>query len=278
MSIRDESFVKDESVESKTEDIARDGDVVVVAGREKKRMRVHSLFLKNASKVFSAMFGPNFNEGHKLRCSFGGTTELDMPEDDPAALSVIFRIIHGRNESLKDTLTPRQIMQVTITADKYDCLVPLTFAAEYWFKPQEVTSFHNPHKMWEMMTAAYWINHDRGFKDLTLALMLGYSGSYLTLTKGCHDLEMALKICVLLEEGRSKMRAAVSGILLTPVQAKECQCGLAGKAFMQYLSSIKGGRFALFPQDLLSKTVLEAIKLAESIPDPVVKGTITCKE
>jgi hypothetical protein len=39
--------------------IAADGDVILVIGPEKVKLRVHSLFLKEASKPFSAMFGPD---------------------------------------------------------------------------------------------------------------------------------------------------------------------------------------------------------------------------
>jgi hypothetical protein len=46
--------------------IAADGDVILVVGPEEVQLRVHSLFLKAASKPFSAMFGPDWREGHNM--------------------------------------------------------------------------------------------------------------------------------------------------------------------------------------------------------------------
>ena len=42
--------------------IAADGDVILVVEPEKVKLRVLSLFLKAASKPFSAMFGPDWKE------------------------------------------------------------------------------------------------------------------------------------------------------------------------------------------------------------------------
>lgn len=43
--------------------IAADGDLVLTVGPEEVRLRVNSLFLKAASKPFSAMLGPDWKEG-----------------------------------------------------------------------------------------------------------------------------------------------------------------------------------------------------------------------
>jgi hypothetical protein len=43
-------------------DIAADGDVILVVGPERRKLRVHSLILKNVSTAFNAMFGPHFKE------------------------------------------------------------------------------------------------------------------------------------------------------------------------------------------------------------------------
>jgi hypothetical protein len=42
------------------EEVAKDGDVILVVGPEGRRMRVSSCVLRIASKVFAAMFGPNW--------------------------------------------------------------------------------------------------------------------------------------------------------------------------------------------------------------------------
>jgi len=57
----------DQSVFQQVINIAPDGDVILVVGPSRSqisKLRVHSLFLTTASKVFSAMFGPHFKEGN----------------------------------------------------------------------------------------------------------------------------------------------------------------------------------------------------------------------
>jgi hypothetical protein len=57
------------------------GDVILVVGPEKVKLRVHSLFLKAASKPFSAMFGPDWKEGHNM-LGRDGPVEVPLPEDN----------------------------------------------------------------------------------------------------------------------------------------------------------------------------------------------------
>ncbi|KAM0499108.1 hypothetical protein ACHAP8_005816 [Fusarium lateritium] len=48
-------------------DIAPDGDLILVVGPKKTKLRVRSTLLAAASKPFSAMLGPNWKEGNDLR-------------------------------------------------------------------------------------------------------------------------------------------------------------------------------------------------------------------
>jgi len=64
-----------------------------VAGPEKVKLRVHSLFLKAPSKSFSAMFGPNWKEGYNMP-SRDGPVEVPLSEGNAAALKFICAIIH----------------------------------------------------------------------------------------------------------------------------------------------------------------------------------------
>ncbi|KAI9761265.1 MAG: hypothetical protein M1840_001989 [Geoglossum simile] len=46
--------------------IVADTDVILVVGPEKVKLRVHSLFLKAASRPFSAMFRLDWKQGHNM--------------------------------------------------------------------------------------------------------------------------------------------------------------------------------------------------------------------
>jgi len=76
--------------------IAADGDVILVVGPERVRLRVYSLFLKAASKPFSIMLGPDWKESHNM-FDRDGLVELPLPEDNAAALKLICAIIHHQN-------------------------------------------------------------------------------------------------------------------------------------------------------------------------------------
>jgi hypothetical protein len=52
-----------------------------------------------ASKPFSAMLGLHWKEGHDMR-DYDGPFELPLPDDDAAALKVIYSIIYYQNEKV----------------------------------------------------------------------------------------------------------------------------------------------------------------------------------
>lgn len=47
--------------------VAPEGDVILVVGADKKRLRVSSTFLSQSSSVFKAMFSGKFAEGEYFR-------------------------------------------------------------------------------------------------------------------------------------------------------------------------------------------------------------------
>jgi hypothetical protein len=131
----------------KTVDIAPDGDVVFVIGPSGTRLRVYSRFVKTASPVLDAMLGPNFEEGQQLAKT--GSAEIALPEDDAEALEIISNVIHGRNDKVRDTLSPSELLQVAIASDKYDCLVSLAFAIRIWLSRKDA---RDPKELWALDT------------------------------------------------------------------------------------------------------------------------------
>jgi hypothetical protein len=93
--------------------IATDGDVILVVGPEKAKLRVQSLFLKAASKPFPAMFGPDWKEGHDI-LDLREPVGLSLPEDNASALKLVCAIIH-----------------------QYDCVQALKFGSGSWLWPDK---------------------------------------------------------------------------------------------------------------------------------------------
>ena len=161
-----------------TVDIAPDGDVVFVVGTTERRLRVYSLFVKAASPVLNAMLRPNFKEGHELAET--GSVEIALPEDDAEAIEIIFNVIHGRNDKVRQTLSPDEILQVAIASDKYDCFVSLAFAIRVWLSRKGVS---DPEELWVLAMAACLFREQEAFAEATAALVFNHVGSYVDLAR-----------------------------------------------------------------------------------------------
>jgi hypothetical protein len=167
-----------EETAGETVDIAPDGDVVFVIGTTERRLRVHSLFVKAASPVLNAMLRPNFKEGHELAET--GSVEIALPEDNGEAIEIIFNVIHGRNDKVRQTLSPDEILQVAITSDKYDCFVSLAFAIRVWLSHKDVS---DPEELWVLAMAACLFRGQEAFAEATSALVFNHAGSYVDLAR-----------------------------------------------------------------------------------------------
>lgn len=170
---------------SSTVKIAADGDVILVVGPKAMKLRVHSLFLKAASKPFSAMFGPDWKEGDEMT-GRDGPVELPLPEDNAAAMKLICAIIHHRNEGIPSTLPALNVLEIAVTADKYDCVDALKFASHTWLRPDE----HDMSDLMLLAASAYLFRNAQAFKEITKAMILTHSGPYLALS--CEEVESAM--------------------------------------------------------------------------------------
>jgi hypothetical protein len=164
-----------DSVIAQTE-IATNGDLVFVVGPHSKKMQVSSFILKNASPYFRAMFGSHFAEGKDLKSD--DPKEILMPDDNANALEVICNIIHLRNDAVPESLSPNDIFQIAIAADKFDCIVALKHVSTIWLNPKGIQGIS---ELGYLMVAAYILDNARAFSDITLSMMLHHTDSYLPL-------------------------------------------------------------------------------------------------
>jgi hypothetical protein len=166
-------------------EIAADGNVILVVGPEKMKLRVHSLFLQAVSRPFSAMFGPDWKEGHNM-LGRDVPVELPLPKDDAVAMKLICAIIHHRNEMVPQTLAARDVLGIAVTADKYDCVSALKFAGGNWLQPRKIEAGD----LMLLAAAAYLFQNAQAFKEITKALILNHGGPYLALS--CEEVESAM--------------------------------------------------------------------------------------
>lgn len=122
-------------------EIAPDGDVILVIGTSDNmiKLKVHSICLKLASKVFAAMFGPNWLEGKAV--SKDDPKEVALPEDDPAAMRKICQILHQQVPARgEDELTATEIARIALVAEKYDMGLPLSPFIDDWLANSEIVT------------------------------------------------------------------------------------------------------------------------------------------
>ncbi|KAF5544662.1 hypothetical protein FMEXI_6491 [Fusarium mexicanum] len=158
-------------------EIVPDGDVILVVGSGKAKLRVKSILLMAASKPFSAMLGPNWKKGHDMR-NHNGPHEVLLPDDDATVLKIICSVIHFQNDKIPQTLPASDVLAVAIAADKYDCLNALQFASDSWLRELKV----KPRDLTLLTAAAYLFQNAQAFREITAALVLNHDRSYLALS------------------------------------------------------------------------------------------------
>lgn len=86
-----------------------------------------------ASRVFDAMLSDaRFKEGAELITR--GKVEIELPDDDPVAFSIMAQVIHGRNRSVTRNVTFTMLLNLAILVDKYQMHDALGYISEHWIK------------------------------------------------------------------------------------------------------------------------------------------------
>jgi hypothetical protein len=157
-------------------DMAPDGDCVLVVGPDMVKFRVHSLFLRTASKPFSAMFTPEWKEGDALRRQ-SRPPEILLPEDDATYMRLVCAVIHHKNQDVPANLSASDVLGVAITADKYDCVHAVKFAIDNWLRGRK----DEASDLIALAAAAYLLWNENAFKEITKRMILTHNGPYYNL-------------------------------------------------------------------------------------------------
>ena len=164
-------------------EIAANGDVILVVGPTRRRLRVRSSSLRDVSDHFRAMFGPDFSEGQDL--SADRPKEVSWPDDDADAVEVICNVIHHRNNAVPETLDHAKVFKIAVTSDKCLCVVAMKHASTRLLEPTETMDISG---LGQLMASAYLLDNPRAFSEITLAMILRHGGSYLELAEPDHGL------------------------------------------------------------------------------------------
>jgi len=135
-------------------DISPDSDVVLVVGPRNVRLRIQSQVLRCASFP----------------------REVQLVEDYTDTLRIICYVIYYRNNDVPQSLTLREVLQITIEANKYDLNIALKYARVQWLKPRGRPERED---IGYLLAVAFLFGDIDMFIAHALALILHYTGSYL---------------------------------------------------------------------------------------------------
>ncbi|KAH7344380.1 hypothetical protein BKA66DRAFT_434194, partial [Pyrenochaeta sp. MPI-SDFR-AT-0127] len=254
-------------------EIATNGDVILVVGPQGKKIRVCSFILQNASTYFRAMFGPHFAEGKDLKSN--DPKEMLMPGDNANALEIICNIMHLQNDAVPQSLSPSDIFDIAIAADKFDSVIALKHVSTLWLKPKGVESIS---ELGYLMAAAYILDNAQAFSEITLSMVFCHTGSYLPLADqviGLIDF-VPWKTLYLLEEQRNWMRTELQQILFdgsTDAGSDEtnaCTCAWSSRHSLAHTELLRHQE--LQPLQILNITISRVIERLEQMKDPVISN------
>ncbi|KAK2064178.1 BTB/POZ domain-containing protein [Colletotrichum caudatum] len=194
--------------------VVPDGDVILVVGvgEETAELRVDSVILKRASRVFGAMLGPRFAEGQKLLDRGSEPVKISLPEEDPEVMELVLTILHHQNARVCQIAAADSILEVAVIADKYDLVDALKYAS------QTMLRYHEPSidrltvgDLWRLGLAAGLLNEARSFEKITRMLVWNHTMPYIQLAdaEDVIDVEFALRMCYLLEKERQDLKASL---------------------------------------------------------------------
>ena len=150
-----------------TKIIYPDGDVVLCngTGDSAERFLVSTIFLKNASKVFTAMFSDRFAEGQKL----SSAKPPDVVLEQDKVLGVLLGILHLYHDDMPSNMTINDLRALAVLADKYGCVNAIMPACSGWSMAHRSQMPDSGDKI-ILVEVAFLLNDARNFRYWTMRL------------------------------------------------------------------------------------------------------------
>ena len=152
------------------------GDIVLKVGSkdEATLIRVHSKVLSLASPIFATMLSPRFAEGQALEENKGtvdSPTAIDLPDDDPEAMSLICRILHFKEDAAQQPCDVRFNTRVRLAqiCEKYDMSRALSSWTNIWMDESQTRrpDMMCPENRFNSAWISYALRHNKSFWEIT---------------------------------------------------------------------------------------------------------------
>ncbi|KAK8232572.1 hypothetical protein HDK77DRAFT_498648 [Phyllosticta capitalensis] len=142
--MEDES-AEPETVETETTRFDDTGDLRLILYKQLSEEAAPNVFIfivsSKAMSMACGAWNSMLNGPFKEAQSTSGDWEIELPEDDPAALAVLLNIVHLRFDLVPDELGFALLLQITVLTDKYDITRLIRPWATSWFQAaQDIAS------------------------------------------------------------------------------------------------------------------------------------------
>lgn len=186
-------------VDSNVVNIAPDGDVILVVGEDRKRLRINSSALTFTSPVFNALFGPHFREGQQARSSTS-PVEIALPEDNSAAMMRICEFLHFKSPHMPSDPSHWHVCLLALAeaVDKYALATALhtQLSALLFSWLHHNKNCSNLFMVADIVAAAYLLAQAQPFKIATEMLVLHCKDRFSKLHgKACSDKIPGMVFC-----------------------------------------------------------------------------------
>ncbi|KAK3401520.1 hypothetical protein B0T20DRAFT_430490 [Sordaria brevicollis] len=233
------------------------GDIIlVVGGEEPLRLRVSSIILRSASKVFDKMFSPPWSESSRQ--------DITLPEDDIEAMKAICYAIHHRPDMIPlDDLTGKHVLQAVRVIDKYDLSTAMKLVTDRWLRHN--LRAKSVDDLLYMAAAATILKNYEAFSKLTWLVMILHKGSYLRYQNDDQIRELFPPgMFFLLAERTCWMRSQLSAALqeAEPSEHSKCSCANALRILAKGVREMHGNRSV--NGGALHESLREMIELAHA--------------
>jgi hypothetical protein len=160
-------------------DITSDGDVILLVGPRKTKLRVYSRSLRLASNVLAAMLEPDWHEGEAISVAL--PREFALPGDNEEAMHVICALLHHRNDIVQCPLKEHDPLKIAILVDKYKLGFALKYVGAQWLSQP----YQNSSALGQvyLMAAASLFENAEAFRDASKKIIFDCPDPYLDLWK-----------------------------------------------------------------------------------------------
>lgn len=175
------------SHETPTQVVYELGDVVLVADdgiHPAQKMKVSTVVLSVASKVFKALFSGGFAEAEAIRNSVHDAVEIRI-SDHPSDALLLCQLLHFQGNLEK--LSYERFLGLAVVIDKYDCVEALRHVVYAKFAALNLDNFDQREHLY-YATAAWVLDQPRFFRELTKDLVIHYTSGPYEMTESSLDI------------------------------------------------------------------------------------------